>query len=194
MTCRRGLPSGPEFVEGRAPRPPVPETRDIGHLVRDTAWCVGRAPPVTTVGNPAQPPGGGLAEGSRPDPPQWGAARWGRHVQCVQSRQSRGERETEETEETERTSAGPHERLLSSTNRQRLPVGPGVGCHRPPGRPWGIAGGACPFAAGNAVISAVVPIACESEKTDALRWRTRDGGGLARPMVPRIQICSQSPV
>ena len=50
-------------------------TRDIGHLVRDTLRCVGFAPAVTTSGNLARPPGGGSAEGSRPDPAQWGAAR-----------------------------------------------------------------------------------------------------------------------
>ena len=89
---------------------------------------------------------------------------------------------------------GLHERRLPSRNRQRLPVGPGTGCPKRPGRPWGAAGGTGPSGAGFAVISAAVPMACESEKSDATRWRTSHATGLARPMVPRIQICSHSPV
>ena len=55
------------------------------------------------------------------------------------------------------------------------------------------AGRAAPSAAGSAVISAAKSTACESEESDALRWRVRDVRGGARPLVPRIQISSQSP-
>ena len=142
----------------------------------------------------ARLPGGCLAGGPRPDPPQWGAAKRWRPAQSFQSRQSRGGRETDETDETEQTSRVLHERLPCSRNRQLLPVGPGAGCPKAPGRPWGVRGGSGPFRAGSAVISAAVSMACESEKSDALRWRTSEVKGIARPRIPRIQICSQSPV
>ena len=59
------------------------------------------------------------------------------------------------------------------------------------GEPAGRAG---PYRGGSAVISAGVSMAWESEKSDAHISRLSDVRGLARPMVSRIQICSQSPV